>query len=95
MLLFKCQQGGFMDNESIRECNEIVNMFETTLFALKWQAKDETGWKYQPVISEYEYILNKVSDVQAYRQCGNSVVVPLITAVSEQLVKTMLSKQDL
>lgn len=42
-----------------------------------------------------EYILNKVSDVQAYRQCGNSVVVPLITAVSEQLVKTMLSKQDL
>lgn len=37
-----------------------------------------------------EYIINKVSDVQAYRQCGNSVVVPLITAVSEQLVKTML-----
>lgn len=36
------------------------------------------------------YIINKVSDVQAYRQCGNSVVVPLITAVSEQLVKTML-----
>lgn len=40
-----------------------------------------------------EYRLNQVSDVQAYRQCGNSVVVPLITAVSEQLVKTMLSKQ--
>ena len=37
-----------------------------------------------------EYRLNQVSDVQAYRQCGNSVVVPLITAVSEQLVKTML-----
>ena len=37
-----------------------------------------------------EYIINKVSDVQAYRQCGNSVVVPLITAVSEQLVNTML-----
>lgn len=36
------------------------------------------------------YRLNQVSDVQAYRQCGNSVVVPLITAVSEQLVKTML-----
>ena len=38
-----------------------------------------------------EYIINKVSDVQAYRQCGNSVVVPLITAVSEQLVRTMLN----
>ncbi len=35
------------------------------------------------------YILNAVSDVQAYRQCGNSVIVPLITAVSKQLVKTM------
>lgn len=38
-----------------------------------------------------EYRLNQVSDVQAYRQCGNSVVVPLITAVSEQLVKAMLN----
>ena len=38
-----------------------------------------------------EYRLDQVSDVQAYRQCGNSVVVPLITAVSEQLVKTMLT----
>lgn len=36
-----------------------------------------------------EYILNAVSDVQAYRQCGNSVVVPLITAVSEQIIKTL------
>ena len=31
------------------------------------------------------YRLNQVSDVQAYRQCGNSVVVPLITAVSKQI----------
>lgn len=36
-----------------------------------------------------EYIINAVSEAQAYRQCGNSVIVPLITAVSEQLVKTM------
>lgn len=35
------------------------------------------------------YRLSQVSDVQAYRQCGNSVVVPLITAVSKQLVKTL------
>lgn len=35
------------------------------------------------------YIINAVSDVQAYRQCGNSVVVPLITAVSGQIVKTI------
>lgn len=36
-----------------------------------------------------KYILNAVSDVQAYRQCGNSVVVPLITAVSEQIIKSL------
>ena len=36
------------------------------------------------------YKLDQVSDVQAYRQCGNSVVVPLITAVAEQIVKAML-----
>ena len=35
------------------------------------------------------FIINAVSDVQAYRQCGNSVVVPLITAVAKQLVKAM------
>lgn len=39
-----------------------------------------------------EYRLSQVSDVQAYRQCGNSVVVPLITAVSKQLVQTMLNE---
>lgn len=36
-----------------------------------------------------KYRLDQVSDVQAYRQCGNSVVVPLITAVSEQIIKTI------
>ncbi len=35
------------------------------------------------------YRLNQVSDVQAYRQCGNSVIVPLITAVSEQIIQTI------
>ncbi|HIZ33521.1 MAG TPA: DNA (cytosine-5-)-methyltransferase [Candidatus Bacteroides merdigallinarum] len=35
------------------------------------------------------YILDKVSDVQAYRQCGNSVVVPLITAVAKQIIQTL------
>lgn len=38
------------------------------------------------------FIINAVSDVQAYRQCGNSVVVPLITAVAEQLVNTMIGE---
>lgn len=41
-----------------------------------------------------KYIINKVSDVQAYRQCGNSVVVPLITAVAEQVIKTMLNTKE-
>lgn len=36
-----------------------------------------------------EYRLDQVSDVQAYRQCGNSVVVPLITSVTEQIIKTL------
>lgn len=36
-----------------------------------------------------EYILSAVSDAQAYRQCGNSVVVPLISAVSEQIIKVL------
>ena len=36
-----------------------------------------------------EYRIDRVSDVQAYRQCGNSVIVPLITAVSEQIIKTL------
>lgn len=36
-----------------------------------------------------KYKIDKVSDVQAYRQCGNSVIVPLITAVSEQIINTI------
>lgn len=38
------------------------------------------------------FIIDAVSDVQAYRQFGNSVVVPLITAVGEQIVKTLKIK---
>ena len=38
-----------------------------------------------------EYRIDRVSDVQAYRQCGNSVIVPLITAVSEQIIRTLQS----
>lgn len=36
-----------------------------------------------------EYRLDQVSDVQAYRQCGNSVVVPLMTAVASNIINTM------
>lgn len=36
-----------------------------------------------------DYIINSVSDVQAYRQCGNSVVVPLISAVSKEIINTL------
>ena len=39
-----------------------------------------------------EFIIDKVSDVQAYRQCGNSVVVPLITAVAEKMIEAMFYK---
>lgn len=38
-----------------------------------------------------DFIIDKVSEVQAYKQFGNSVIVPLITAVSKELVKTMKS----
>jgi len=40
------------------------------------------------------YILSAVSDAQAYRQFGNSVIVPLITAVSKQLVNTIKIEDD-
>lgn len=40
-----------------------------------------------------KYRLDQVSDVQAYRQCGNSVVVPLITAVSEQIKKVLFKEK--
>lgn len=36
-----------------------------------------------------KYRLDAVSDVQAYRQCGNSVVVPLITAVSQKIAESL------
>lgn len=39
-----------------------------------------------------EYIISSVSEIQAYKQCGNSVIVPLITSVSKELVKTMQKK---
>lgn len=39
------------------------------------------------------YRLDQVSDVQAYRQCGNSVVVPLITAVSKQILIVLNKKR--
>ena len=40
-----------------------------------------------------QYIINAVSEVQAYHQCGNSVIVPLITEVSGNLVKSMLNDE--
>ena len=39
-----------------------------------------------------DYIINAVSDVQAYRQFGNSVIVPLISAVAEQMLATLKIK---
>lgn len=41
-----------------------------------------------------KYRLKQVSDVQAYRQCGNSVIVPLITAVSEQIIKAIQNHHE-
>lgn len=35
-----------------------------------------------------------VSDTQAYRQFGNSVVVPLVTAVAEEIVKTLETAEE-
>lgn len=39
-----------------------------------------------------DYIINAVSDVQAYRQFGNSVIVPLISAVAGQMLATLKIK---
>ena len=35
-----------MNEEKIKECNQIINMFETTFYALKWQTKDDYNWKF-------------------------------------------------
>lgn len=36
-----------------------------------------------------EFIINAVSDVQAYRQCGNSVIMPLIQEIGAQIIKAL------
>jgi DNA (cytosine-5)-methyltransferase 1 len=41
------------------------------------------------------YIVNAVSDAQAYRQFGNSVAVPVVRAVSTQLLATMKTAEAL
>ena len=41
------------------------------------------------------YIVNAVSDVQAYRQFGNSVAVPVVRAVATQLLATMQAAEAL
>ncbi len=41
------------------------------------------------------YIVNAVSDVQVYRQFGNSVAVPVIRAVATQLLATMQAAEAL
>ena len=41
------------------------------------------------------YIVNAVSDAQAYRQFGNSVAVPVVRAVSAQLLATMKTAEAL
>ena len=50
---------------------------------------EEGGSAYAKAGYPKEYRLDAVSDVQAYRQCGNSVVVPLITAVAHNLIKAV------
>lgn len=37
-----------------------------------------------------EFVINKVSDTQAYRQFGNSVVMPLMNAVAKEITKVIL-----
>ncbi|MBQ0086458.1 MAG: DNA (cytosine-5-)-methyltransferase [Bacteroidales bacterium] len=39
-----------------------------------------------------EYVISAVSEIQAYKQCGNSVIVPLITSVSKKLINAMQEK---
>ncbi|RYE28235.1 MAG: DNA (cytosine-5-)-methyltransferase, partial [Sphingobacteriales bacterium] len=41
-----------------------------------------------------ENFIIPVSDNQAYRQFGNSIVVPLMEAVGKKLIKSMLSKSQ-
>ena len=41
-----------------------------------------------------DFIIDIVSDNQAYRQFGNSVVVPLMQAVGENIVRELVREQN-
>lgn len=47
--------------------------------------------KYQKFFERNEKYPQPVSDTQAYRQFGNSVVVPVVTAISEIMIKKLKS----
>ncbi len=50
-----------MDEDVIREFYEIINMFETTLYALKWQYhQNEYQIGYDAIISEYDFVLRRL-----------------------------------
>ena len=72
-----------------------LNGITRTLSARYYQAEGQNPRKLSPRecarLMGYpdQYRIDCVSDVQAYRQCGNSVIVPLITAVSEQIIKAL------
>ena len=42
-----------------------------------------------------DFIIDKVSNAQAYKQFGNSVCVPVITAVAEQIKKTITESSQI
>lgn len=41
-----------------------------------------------------KFVLERVSDVQAYKQMGNSVPVPVVRALAERLIPSWLQQQD-
>ena len=40
---------------------------------------------------EDKYIIDAVSEIQAYKQCGDSVVLPWITAVAGKITESLLN----
>lgn len=47
-----------MTNATIEEYYELIKMYETLIYGLKWLNKDDCG-KYESIIKQSEYLLKK------------------------------------
>lgn len=49
-----------MNEELVKELNDIIYMLDTTLFALKWKQQEKNNWDNDSIIRQYEFLLRKL-----------------------------------